>query len=105
MSSLNEILKSTKVQRFSGSNQKLFEYVQKLAKENVGHGISAEYYATHFEFGGLINPSNIGAIVKNAKYNRGAFAKQHMQLGLKIYWAKKKAEKAIRAEVEKSAKA
>lgn len=99
MAGLNEILKSVSVQRFSGSNKQLFEYVKKLAYENVGHGISAEYYATRFEFGGMINPSNIGGLVKAAKYNRGCFSRSHMRTGLKIYWAKKKAEKEAKASV------
>lgn len=99
--SLNEILQLKEVQRFSGSNAQLFAYVKKLAKENVGHGISVEYFATRFEFGGTINQSNIGALVKNAKYHRGAFAKKHMQIGLKIYWAKKKIAKQIAEEESK----
>ena len=90
---LTEILQSTEVQRFSGSDRELFNKVKALAKANVGHGISKEYYATRFEFGGTINSSNIGKLVVSAKYHRGAFSKKHMHAGLKKYWAKKRIEK------------
>lgn len=97
---LSEILQSKEVQRFSGSDAELFKFVKKLAHENVGHGISPEYWATRFEFGGLINQSNIGCVVKNAKYHRGAFAKRKMLNGCKIYWAKRHAAEAMRKKLE-----
>lgn len=87
--SLTEILNLPEVQRFSGSNSQLFEFVKKLAKANVGHGISEEYYKTRFEFG-YINSSNIGGMLLGAKYHKGSFGKARMAKGLKAYWTRRK---------------
>lgn len=98
---LKEILRMKEVQHFSGSNKQLFNYVKKLVKMNVGHGISAEYYATRFEFECSINPNNIGTLVKSAKFNKGCFSKYRMNLGLKAYQSKQKIEKQLKLDIEK----
>lgn len=79
---LKEILKLKEVRKFSGSNKVLLKLVKQLAKENVGHGISKEYYETRFETG-TINANNIDVLIKNANKSTAYFNLGYMRRCLK----------------------
>lgn len=97
-----DILRSPAIQGFNGTDAQLFSAVKKAAQEQVGHGISKEYYNKQFGYKGLASAKTIRAAVRNAKYMTGGFSKANMTRGLHVYWAKKKAEKeALAAEDDK----
>lgn len=95
-----DILRSSAIQNFKGTDAELFKAVKAAAKAQVGHGISAEYFNKQFGFKGVATAKTIRAAVRNAKFGRGGFSKANMQKGLKIYWAKKNAEKEVLAADE-----
>lgn len=93
-----DVLRSSDIQGFIGSDRELFSKVKAAAKAQVGHGISKEYYNKQFGYKGVATVSSIRATVRNAKYGKGGFSKANIQKGLKAYLAKKAAEKAVLAE-------
>lgn len=93
-----DVLRSTDIQNFTGTDAELFRAVKAAAKAQVGHGISKEYFNKQFGYKGVATASTIRAAVRNAKYGKGGFSKANMQKGLKVYWAKKDAEKSVLAE-------
>lgn len=97
-----DVLRSSTIQGFTGTDAELFKAVKAAAKEQVGHGISKEYYNKQFGFKGVATAKSIRAAVRNAKYGKGGFSKANMQKGLKVYWAKKAAEKAALAEADEA---
>ena len=101
MSSLRSILVSKEIQHFTGSNAQLYRKVVSLAKEQVGHGISAEYFNSRFGLHGTITPDMLKQMVKAAPFWKGCFSKKNMNLGLKHYQQRQALLKKQKAEKEK----
>ena len=85
MASLRDILVSPKIQKFNGSDEALYDKVVAMAEQNVGHGISAEYFNSRFGLTGTITPVMLRKMVKSAPYWKGCFSKGDMALGLRHY--------------------
>lgn len=99
--SLRSILVSPEIQNFTGTNSQLYRKVVGLAKAQVGHGISAEYFNSRFGVDGTISPEMLKNMVKAAPFWKGCFNKKKMALGLKHFRQRKALAKKQQAEKEK----
>ena len=100
MASLRDILVSPKIQKFKGSDEALYNKVVAMAEQNVGHGISAEYFNSRFGLTGTITPEMLRKMVKSAPFWAGCFSKKNMDLGLQHYRQRQALLKRQKAEKE-----